>query len=157
MLQYSRLHGCHAGFNRQQRWPAGVRTLQPPVCQAVIAEGTRQQKVLNFPFVKIAGQEEMKLALLLNVVDPNIGGVLVMGDRGTGKSVAVSIARKHNLTNAGHHWVCPAHARSTAPDMDCMCVAPAEIVAICVTSYCVVWLWARNHVHCMHVLQCSML
>ncbi|EFJ50578.1 hypothetical protein VOLCADRAFT_103792 [Volvox carteri f. nagariensis] len=43
----------------------------------------------NFPFVKIQGQEEMKLALLLNVVDPNIGGVLIMGDRGTGKSVAV--------------------------------------------------------------------
>lgn len=31
----------------------------------------------------------MKLGLLLNVVDPNIGGILVMGDRGTGKSVAV--------------------------------------------------------------------
>ena len=45
-----------------------------------------------FPFVRIAGQEEMKLALLLNVVDPNIGGVLIMGDRGTAKSAAVSHA-----------------------------------------------------------------
>ena len=42
------------------------------------------------PFVKLADQEEMKLALLLNVVDPAVGGVLIMGDRGTGKSVAVS-------------------------------------------------------------------
>ena len=42
------------------------------------------------PFVRLAGQEEMKLALLLNVIDPGIGGVLIMGDRGTGKSVAVS-------------------------------------------------------------------
>jgi Mg-chelatase subunit ChlI len=42
-----------------------------------------------FPFTRLAGQEEMKLALLLNVVDPSIGGVLIMGDRGTGKSVAV--------------------------------------------------------------------
>ena len=42
-----------------------------------------------FPFTRIAGQDEMKQALILNVVDPNIGGVLIMGDRGTGKSVAV--------------------------------------------------------------------
>ncbi len=44
----------------------------------------------GFPFTKIQGQEDMKLALLLNVVDPNIGGALIMGDRGCGKSVAVS-------------------------------------------------------------------
>ena len=43
----------------------------------------------NFPFTRIAGQNDMKLALLLNVVDPGIGGVLIMGDRGCGKSVAV--------------------------------------------------------------------
>jgi magnesium chelatase subunit I len=42
-----------------------------------------------FPFTAIIGQEEMKLALTLNVIDPKIGGVLVMGDRGTGKSTTV--------------------------------------------------------------------
>src|ERR1043165_2925412 len=42
-----------------------------------------------FPFTAIVGQEEMKLALLLNVVAPSVGGVLVMGHRGTGKSTAV--------------------------------------------------------------------
>lgn len=42
-----------------------------------------------FPFTSIVGQEEMKLALILNVVDPKIGGVMVMGDRGTGKSTTV--------------------------------------------------------------------
>jgi magnesium chelatase subunit D len=42
-----------------------------------------------FPFTAIVGQEEMKLALLLNVIAPSIGGVLSMGHRGTGKSTAV--------------------------------------------------------------------
>jgi magnesium chelatase ATPase subunit I len=42
-----------------------------------------------YPFTAIVGQEEMKLALLLNVIDPLIGGVLIMGHRGTGKSTAV--------------------------------------------------------------------
>ena len=43
----------------------------------------------SLPFVKVADQEDMKLALMLNVIDPTIGGVLIMGERGTGKSVAV--------------------------------------------------------------------
>ncbi len=42
-----------------------------------------------FPFSAIVGQEEMKLAMLVTTVDPSIGGVLVFGDRGTGKSTAV--------------------------------------------------------------------
>ena len=42
-----------------------------------------------FPFTAIVGQAEMKLALLLNVIDPRIGGVMIMGDRGTGKSTTI--------------------------------------------------------------------
>ncbi|MFO0580361.1 MAG: magnesium chelatase ATPase subunit I [Polyangia bacterium] len=42
-----------------------------------------------FPFSAIVGQDELKLALQVVAVDPSIGGVLVFGDRGTGKSTAV--------------------------------------------------------------------
>jgi magnesium chelatase subunit I len=42
-----------------------------------------------FPFSAIVAQDEMKLAMIVAAVDPAIGGVLVFGDRGTGKSTAV--------------------------------------------------------------------
>ena len=42
----------------------------------------------RFPFSAIVGQDEMKLALLIAAVEPAIGGVMVFGDRGTGKSTA---------------------------------------------------------------------
>ncbi|RLF38972.1 MAG: magnesium chelatase ATPase subunit I, partial [Thermoplasmata archaeon] len=42
-----------------------------------------------FPFTAIVGQEDMKLGLILNVIDPTIGGLLITGEKGTGKSTAV--------------------------------------------------------------------
>lgn len=42
-----------------------------------------------YPFSAIVAQDEMKTALILTAIDPKIGGVLVFGDRGTGKSTAV--------------------------------------------------------------------
>lgn len=42
-----------------------------------------------FPFSAIAGQHELKTCLILTAVDPTIGGLLAMGDRGTGKSTTV--------------------------------------------------------------------
>lgn len=42
-----------------------------------------------FPFSAIVGQEDMRLAVLIAAIDPAVGGVLVFGDRGTGKSTAV--------------------------------------------------------------------
>lgn len=44
---------------------------------------------LVFPFTAIVGQNEMKNALILNVINPSIGGVLIRGEKGTAKSTAV--------------------------------------------------------------------
>ncbi len=44
---------------------------------------------LRFPFMAIIGQEELSLALILNLINPHIGGVLICGTKGTGKSTAV--------------------------------------------------------------------
>ena len=50
---------------------------------------SKKKQAMAFPFTAIVGQEEMKLSLILNIIDPRIGGVLVMGHRGTGKSTTV--------------------------------------------------------------------
>ncbi|MBD0402590.1 VWA domain-containing protein [Flammeovirga sp. EKP202] len=43
----------------------------------------------NFPFTAIIGQESFKLALILNIIDPTLGGVLAVGDKGTGKTTLI--------------------------------------------------------------------
>lgn len=50
---------------------------------------TSQAAPLCFPFTALVGQEEMKLALVLNAINPRIGGVLLRGEKGTAKSTAV--------------------------------------------------------------------
>lgn len=42
-----------------------------------------------YPFTAIVGQEDMKMALILNAINPSIGGVLIKGEKGTAKSTAV--------------------------------------------------------------------
>ncbi len=53
------------------------------------SEDGRVSETIPFPFLAIVGQQEMKLALLLGLVNPNIGGILLVGPRGTAKTTAV--------------------------------------------------------------------
>src|SRR2546430_7726281 len=63
----------------------------------------------SYPFTAIVGQESMKLALILNAIVPTIGGVLIRGEKGTGKSTAVrGLARllpEHDVVE-GCHFGC---------------------------------------------------
>ncbi|WP_119288734.1 magnesium chelatase ATPase subunit I [Azohydromonas sediminis] len=64
---------------------------------------------IPFPFSAIVGQDEMKLAILIAAVDPSVGGVLVFGDRGTGKSTAVralAALLPPMVAVAGCRWHC---------------------------------------------------
>lgn len=54
----------------------------------VAAEDMGLAENLPFPFMALVGQVEMRTALLLAVINPNVGGVLLIGPRGTGKTTA---------------------------------------------------------------------
>jgi magnesium chelatase subunit I len=54
-----------------------------------IQEDAGLAEILPFPFLAIVGQREMKIALVLALINPMIGGVLLIGPRGTGKTTAV--------------------------------------------------------------------
>ncbi|KAG0569982.1 hypothetical protein KC19_6G130000 [Ceratodon purpureus] len=84
-----------AGFQTLERRAGGpLRVVN--VATPVKEQGSSTENVASkenarpvFPFTAIVGQEEMKMCLILNVIDPKIGGVMIMGDRGTGKSTTV--------------------------------------------------------------------
>lgn len=57
--------------------------------EPTVSEDAGMAEPLPFPFLAIVGQKEMKLALLLSLVNPAVGGVLLIGPRGTAKTTAV--------------------------------------------------------------------
>lgn len=76
----------------------------------------------SYPFTAIVGQEKMKLALMLNLINPALGGVLIRGEKGTAKSTAV-----RGLTDLMEQVEvvenCPFHCR---PGSGTLCAACRE-------------------------------
>ena len=102
------------------------RNFQPPK----VSDESGIAEVLPFPFLALVGQYEMKLALMLALINPAAGGVLLIGPRGTGKTTAVrsltdllpEIPRSlcyygcmsEDIENGGIDAVCPDCARRFA-------------------------------------------
>lgn len=86
------MDGSVTGFRPAPRTEAegqtGRRLAARPFAASEARHGARPSRLL-YPFSAIVGQEEMKRSLMMSAVDPSLGGVLVFGDRGTGKSTAV--------------------------------------------------------------------
>lgn len=72
----------------------------------------------NIPFTSIVGQDEMKFALILNAINPRIGGVLIRGDKGTAKSTAVR-ALADILQDIHVVEECPFNCDPSDPDAMC--------------------------------------
>jgi len=101
---------------------------------------------LPFPFIAIVGQMEMKLALTLSLINPNIGGVLLIGPRGTGKTTAVrslldllpEVRRSkcvygcmpEDIETAGIDAVCPDCAKKYAEGQSLTVVEQSRLVEL---------------------------
>lgn len=66
--------------------PATNSLVAPPTC---IFRGQKMQEVITYPFSAIVSLADLKLALILNAVNPKIGGLLIRGPKGSGKTTAV--------------------------------------------------------------------
>ncbi|WP_322793608.1 hypothetical protein [Bellilinea sp.] len=77
--------------------PTNIRSLRElidlvsgrSIKEQIPQEDAGYAEVLPFPFLALVGQREMKIALCLTLINPEIGGVLLIGPRGTGKTTAV--------------------------------------------------------------------
>ena len=88
----------------------------------------------TIPFTSIVGQEDMKFALILNAINPRIGGVLIRGDKGTAKSTAVR-ALADLLESIAVVEDCPFNCDPANPEEMCdLCFEKSETGRIKETS-----------------------
>ena len=87
-------------------------------------------KKAYFPYTAIVGQEKMKRALILNLINPALGGVLIKGEKGTAKSTAVRALTEvlpERMEAEGCPFSCDPDDRSCMCDE---CRSKKEIVAV---------------------------
>ena len=80
----------------------------------------------NYPFTAIVGQEQMKMALILNLINPALGGVLIRGEKGTAKSTAVR-GLTDLLEEVQVSEGCPFHCRPGHGTLCADCQAKVEL------------------------------
>ena len=83
-----------------------------------------------FPFTAIVGQEKMKRALILNLINPALGGVLIKGEKGTAKSTAVRALTEvlpERMEAEGCPFSCDPYDRSCQCDS---CRSKSELKAV---------------------------
>lgn len=118
--------------------------------QPIPGENSGLAESCPFPFLALVGQTEMKLALLLSVINPAIGGVLLIGPRGTGKTTAVrsllhllpQVTRStcfygclpEDVESGGMDAVCPDCARKYAMGDPMAVSSPVNLVELPLNS-----------------------
>ena len=101
------------------------------------AEDSGLAEPLPFPFFAIVGQREMKLALILGLVNPNVGGILLIGARGTAKSTAVRslIDFLPGIERSACHYGClPEDVEASGIDAICPACAKKYAEGISLTT-----------------------